>query len=90
VHFTMTLLRASPALSGVVEFLADLLLLGALTSIVAMLFALWTRSTAWLAVGRMKKKHVGGCELDIIPLLTALALAAIADGRLSLDYFLRI
>jgi putative oxidoreductase len=79
------------ALAGVIEFFGGLaLLLGILTSIVAALFALWMLSTTWLAVGKMKKKYMGGYELDIILLLTALALAAIGGGRFSLDYVLRI
>jgi uncharacterized membrane protein YphA (DoxX/SURF4 family) len=47
-------------------------------------------STTWLAVVKMKKKFVGGYELDIILLLASLALAAIGAGRFSVDYLIGI
>jgi len=79
------------AFAGVVEFFGGIaLLLGILTQIIAALSALWMLSTTWLAVAKMKKKFVGGYELDIILLLASLALAALGGGRFSLDYLLGI
>lgn len=79
------------AFGGVVEFFGGIaLLLGIFTQIVASLFALWMLSTTWLAAGKMKKKYMGGYELDITLLLAALALAALGGGSFSLDYLLRI
>jgi putative oxidoreductase len=76
---------------GVVEFFGGIaILLGVFTSIIASLFALWMLSTTWLAAGKMKKKFVGGYELDIILLLASLALAAIGSGIFSIDHLLRI
>ena len=76
---------------GVVEFFGGIaILLGIFTSIIALLFALWMFSTTWLAVAKMKKKFVGGYELDIILLLASLALAAMGAGVFSVDYLLRI
>ena len=78
-------------LGGVVEFFGGLaMLLGVFTSIIALLFAVWMVSTTWLAAGKMKKKFVGGYELDIILLLASLALAAIGGGVFSIDHLLRI
>ena len=77
--------------AGVVEFFGGLaLILGILTPIVAALSALWMVSTTWLAVFKMKKKFVGGYELDIILLLAFLALAAIGAGMFSVDYLIGI
>ena len=77
--------------AGVVEFFGGLaLILGILTPIVAALSALWMVSTTWLAVVKMKKKFVGGYELDIILLLAFLALAAIGAGMFSVDYLIGI
>ncbi len=76
---------------GIVEFFGGIaILLGVFTSIIASLFALWMLSTTWLAAGKMKKKFVGGYELDIILLLASLALAAIGGGIFSIDHLLRI
>jgi putative oxidoreductase len=76
---------------GVVEFFGGIaLLLGVFTSIVALLFALWMLSTTWLAAGKMKKKFVGGYELDITLLLASLALAAIGGGVFSIDHLLQL
>jgi uncharacterized membrane protein YphA (DoxX/SURF4 family) len=76
---------------GVVEFFGGIaILLGVFTSIIALLFAVWMLSTTWLAAGKMKKKFVGGYELDIILLLASLALAAIGSGIFSIDHLLRI
>jgi putative oxidoreductase len=66
------------------------ILLGIFTSIIALLFALWMVSTTWLAADKMKKKFVGGYELDIKLLLASLALAAIGSGIFSIDHLLRI
>jgi putative oxidoreductase len=74
---------------GIVEFFGGIaLLLGVLTSVIALLFALWMLSTTWLAAGKMKKKFVGGYELDVILLLASLALAAIGGGIFSIDHLL--
>jgi uncharacterized membrane protein YphA (DoxX/SURF4 family) len=76
---------------GIVEFFGGIaILLGVFTSIIALLFALWMLSTTWLAARKMKKKFVGGYELDIILLLASLALAAIGSGIFSVDHLLRI
>ncbi len=76
---------------GIVEFFGGIsVLLGVFTSIIALLFAVWMLSTTWLAAGKMKKKFVGGYELDIILLLASLALAAIGGGIFSIDHLLRI
>jgi putative oxidoreductase len=76
-------------LGGVVEFFGGIaILLGVFTSIIASLFALWMLSTTWLAAGKMKKKFVGGYDLDIILLLASLALAAIGGGIFSIDHLL--
>jgi uncharacterized membrane protein YphA (DoxX/SURF4 family) len=76
---------------GAVEFFGGIaILLGVFTSMIALLFAVWMLSTTWLAAGKMKKKFVGGYELDIILLLASLALAAIGSGIFSIDHLLRI
>ena len=76
---------------GAVEFFGGIaILLGVFTSMIALLFAVWMLSTTWLAAGKMKKKFVGGYELDIILLLASLALAAIGSGIFSVDHLLRI
>jgi putative oxidoreductase len=76
---------------AVVEFFGGLaILLGLLTQIIAVLFALWMLSTTWLQKGKMKKKFAGGYEIDIILLVASLALAALGPGALSLDHFLGI
>jgi len=76
---------------GVVEFFGGIaILLGVFTSIIALLFAVWMLSTTWLAAGKMKKKFVGGYELDIILFLASLALAAIGGGIFSIDQLLRL
>lgn len=77
--------------AGVAEFFGGIaILLGIFTSIISVLFALWMLSTTWLAVAKMKKKFVGGYELDIILLLASLALAATGGGIFSIDHLLRI
>jgi len=78
-------------LGGVVEFFGGVaILLGVFTSIIALLCAVWMLSTTWLAAGKMKKKFVGGYELDIILLLASLALATIGGGIFSIDHLLRL
>jgi putative oxidoreductase len=71
---------------GFVEFFGGLgLLLGLLTPIVAVLSALWMLSTIWFSIAKVKKKFMGGYELDIVLLLAALALAFIGGGSFSID-----
>ncbi len=74
---------------GIVEFFGGIaLLLGILTQIIAVLFSLWMLSTTWLATSKMKKKYMGGYELDFTLLIASLALAAIGGGTFSIDHFL--
>ena len=74
---------------GVVEFFGGLaLILGTLTPIVAALSALWMLSTTWFAMSKMKKKYVGGYEIDITLFLAALALALLGSGIYSIDHLL--
>ena len=76
---------------AVVEFFGGIaLLLGILTPIVAVLFALWMLSTTWLAKAKMKKKFAGGYEIDIALLVVSLALAALGAGAFSIDHLLGI
>jgi uncharacterized membrane protein YphA (DoxX/SURF4 family) len=76
---------------SVVEFFGGIaLLLGILTQIVAVLFALWMLSTTSLSKVKMKRKFVGGYELDVTLLIASLALAAIGAGIFSLDHLLGI
>ena len=75
--------------AGVVELFGGLaLILGLLTPIVALLSALWMLSTTWFASSKLKKKYVGGYELDITLLLAALAIAILGAGTYSLDRLL--
>jgi len=74
---------------GVVEFFGGLaLILGILTPIVAVLSALWMLSTTWFSMSKLKKKYVGGYEIDITLLLAALALALLGSGIYSIDHLL--
>jgi uncharacterized membrane protein YphA (DoxX/SURF4 family) len=74
---------------AVVEFFGGIaLVLGIFTQIIAVLFALWMLSTTWLAKVKMKKKFVGGYEVDVILLVASLALAALGAGAFSLNYLL--
>ena len=74
---------------GVVEFFGGLaLILGILTPIVAVLSALWMLSTTWFSMSKLKKKYVGGYEIDITLLLAALALALLGSGIYSVDHLL--
>jgi len=76
-------------LGAIVEFFGGIaLLLGILTQIIAALFAIWMLATTVLSKGKMKKKFVGGYEVDIILLFASLALAAIGPGALSIDHLL--
>lgn len=76
---------------GIVEFLGGIaLLLGLLTQIVAPLFALWMLSTTWLQKSKMKRKYMGGYELDITLLIGSIALAALGAGTFSVDHFIGI
>jgi putative oxidoreductase len=76
---------------GIVEFFGGIaLVLGILTQLIALLFALWMLSTTWLGKVKMKKKFAGGYEVDIILLVASLALAAIGAGAFSLDHLLGI
>ena len=79
--------------AGVVEFFGGIaLLLGVLTSIVAVLFALWMLSTTWLSVAKLTKRYTsaGGYEIDVTLLFGSLALAAIGGGAFSIDKLLGI
>ena len=77
--------------AGFVEFFGGLgLVLGLLTPIVAVLFAIWMVGTTWLATSKLKKKYMGGWELDLTLLLASLALATLGSGTLSLDHLLGI
>lgn len=76
---------------GIVEFFGGIaLVLGILTQVIAMLFAFWMLSTTWLSKVKMKKKFVGGYEVDVILLVASLALAAIGAGAFSVDHLLGI
>ncbi len=75
--------------AAVAEFFGGLaLLLGILTQIIAVLFALFMLSTTWLSKVKMKKKFVGGYEVDVILLVASLALAALGAGAFSIDHLL--
>lgn len=75
--------------AGVVEFFGGIaLLLGMLTPIVAVLSALWMLSTTWFAVAKMKKKFMGGYEIDVALLILAVVLALIGGGIFSIDHLL--
>ena len=75
--------------AGFVEFFGGLgLLIGLLTPIVAVLSALWLLSTTWFSIAKVKKKYMGGYELDVTLVLLTLALAFIGGGLFSLDHLL--
>jgi len=77
--------------AGIVEFLGGIALLaGILTQIVAMLFTFWMIILTWLATTKIKKKYMGGWELDLTLLLASLALALVGAGAYSLDALLAI
>ena len=74
---------------AVVEFFGGIaLILGILTRIVALLFALWMLSTLWLSKVKMKKKFMGGYVIDVVLLIASLALAALGPGAFSIDRLL--
>ena len=76
---------------GFVEFFAGLgLLVGLLTPIIAVLAALWMLSTTWFSIAKIKKKYMGGYELDITIILLSLALAFIGGGTFSIDHLIRL
>lgn len=75
--------------AGIVEVFGGLgLILGLLTPIVALLAALWMLSTTWFQYSKLKRKYVGGYELDITLLLVALAIVLLGSGAWSLDRLL--
>ncbi len=75
--------------AGVVEFFGGLaLVLGILTPIVALLSALWMLSTTSFAINKLKKKYMGGYELDITLFSAALALALLGSGAYSIDHLI--
>ncbi len=75
--------------AGVIEFFGGIVvLLGLLTPIVAALFALWMVALIWVSVSKIKKKFVGGYELDVLLLILALSLVMIGGGVFSLDHLL--
>ncbi len=76
---------------GIVEFFGGIaLLLGIFTQVIATLFALWMISTTWLQKSKLKKKFVGGYELDITLMVASLALSAVGGGTFSVDHLLGI
>ena len=76
---------------GVVEFFGGLgLLFGLLTPIIAVLAALWMLATTWFSIGKIKKKYMGGYELDITMVLLSLALAFIGGGTFSIDHLIGV
>ena len=75
--------------AGIAEFFGGLaLILGIFTPIVALLSALWMLSTTWFSRSKLKKKYVGGIELDITVLLASLALAFLGSGSYSIDHLI--
>lgn len=77
--------------AGVAEFFGGLgILVGFLTTILAILFALWMLSTMIFLMRKLKKKYMGGWELDLTLLLASVALALLGPGSLSLDKLLGI
>jgi putative oxidoreductase len=78
-------------LAGIIEFFGGLaLLLGILTPVVALLSALWMLSTTWFSITKVKKKYMGGYEIDVTLLLAALALTFLGAGSFSIDHLLGI
>lgn len=79
------------ALGGVVEFFGGLaLILGLLTTVVAVLASLWMLSTTWFSISKLKKKYAGGYEIDITMVLVAIALVLLGGGTYSLDHLLAL
>ena len=76
---------------GVVEFFGGLgLLIGLFTPIIAVLAGLWMLATTWFSIGKIKKKYMGGYELDITMVLLSLALAFIGGGTFSIDHLIGV
>lgn len=76
-------------LGGFVEFFGGLgLLFGLLTPIIAVLATLWMLSTTWFSIAKVKKKYMGGYELDVTLILLSLALAFIGGGTFSIDHLI--
>ena len=74
---------------GFVEFFGGLgLLVGLLTPIIAVLAALWMLSTTRFSIAKIKKKYMGGYELDITMILLSLAIAFIGGGTFSIDHLI--
>ena len=74
---------------GVVEFFGGLgLLIGLFTPIIAVLAGLWMLATTWFSIAKIKKKYMGGYELDITMVLLSLALAFIGGGTFSIDHLI--
>ena len=74
---------------GSVELFGGLgLLFGIFTPIVAALSAMWMLSTLWFSIAKIKKKYMGGYELDVTLFLAALALAFLGGGTFSIDHLI--
>lgn len=74
------------ALFTLLEFFGGIaLVLGLLTQVVAVLFALQMVATTIFAKGKLGKKYVLGYELDILFLVLALVVAMLGPGPLSVD-----
>jgi putative oxidoreductase len=79
------------SVAGVAEFFGGIaLLIGFLTPIVAALFVIWMLALIWLSLAKIKKKFVGGWELDFLLLISSLALVSLGSGLLSVDRVLGI
>ncbi len=73
------------------EFLGGIaLILGFLTRVVALLFALQMIATTIFSRVKLKKKLMGGWETDVLYLVGALALVFLGAGAWSLDALLGI
>lgn len=77
--------------AGAAEFFGGLgILAGLLTTILSILFALWMLSTLIFSIRKLKRKYMGGWELDLTLLLASIALALLGPGSLSLDKLIGI
>jgi putative oxidoreductase len=78
--------------AGIVEFFGGIaLILGLLTTLVAVLFAIWMAALIWLSVFKIHKKFMGGYELDVLLLIFSIVLAAIGGGAFTaLPVLLRV
>ncbi len=73
------------------EFLGGIaLILGFLTRVVALLFALQMIATTIFSRAKLKKKLMGGWETDVLYLVGALALVFLGAGAWSLDALLGV